>query len=564
MKNKIYRKLSIILFLSLFISLVFQLSFFEREIKENKEKYLEDILVSINSISDGQTDKLLKSINDYKNVDNTVNFVIADPNGEEIYNSGINIFSTHIKDSKEFKEAKELGYGSNLYSDGLLGASTYNISYRLSNGNIIMASQQAKTIPKIFNKSIIFVLLISILAILLLKKSVDNELKILFEIIEKIAIDGNAIENQSLVLDTNFYEGIAPFEKIIREKNRTIEEYVGEIKSRTSTIELILDNMKEGMIFLDKDFKVLSSNSAGEILFVNRRPVNYEGTFFIELNRDLDIYNALLDAKENNESKRITFNLNGILLSIYITPISENESFKGILIFIVDEDEKLKAEKRRRDFTANVSHELKSPLTSINGYAELIENKLVKPEDTVHFARTIRLEGQRLLELIDNIIQLSKLDESSDDIVLELVDIREIFEEVVAQNEYKIKEKNIDVSIWVEDETFVKANRNLLGELVTNLVTNAIKYNKDKGTIKLRAYKADKKVKIIVEDTGIGIEEKYKDRIFERFFVVDKSRSSQDSTGLGLSIVKHIVEIHHGKIELDSQINKGTSISVTI
>ncbi|MDY6065875.1 MAG: HAMP domain-containing sensor histidine kinase [Finegoldia sp.] len=564
MKNKIYRDLSIIVFISLFTSLIFQLVFFESEIKDSKESSLHDILISIDSISNGQTDKALETINNYKNVDNTVNFVLANPQGIEIYNSGINIFSTTLKDSKEFKEANESGYGENKYRENLLGSCTYNISHRLDDGNILIASQKSDILPDTLKKSVLFLIALAILVSIILKKSVDKQLTNLFEIIEKIAIDENAIENQAIVLDTNFYEGIAPFEKIIREKNRAIDKYVNEVKNRTFTIEFILDNMKEGMIFLDNDLRVLSSNSAGKILFVNKRPINYQGCYFIELNRDLDLYNALLDAREKNESKRITFEISGILLSVYITPISGNESIKGMLIFIVDEDEKLKAEKRRRDFTANVSHELKSPLTSINGYAELIENNLVKPEDTTKFARTIRLEGQRLLELIDNIIQLSKLDEASDDLELQLVNVEELFKEVVSQNEYKIKEKNIDVKISVEKGTLVKANRNLLGELITNLVTNAIKYNKDNGKINLISYKEDNKTKMIVEDTGIGIAEKYKERVFERFFVVDKSRSSQESTGLGLSIVKHIVELHHGKLELESKLNEGTRITVTI
>ncbi len=221
-------------------------------------------------------------------------------------------------------------------------------------------------------------------------------------------------------------------------------------------------------------------------------------------------------------------------------------------------------DKQKKEFTANVSHELKTPLTSIAGYAELIETGMAKPEDIKPFAGTIRKQALRLVNLTEDIIQLSQLDEvKADDITFETINLNEIIEKCVSSLEMNIRAKGITIDVNAENCN-IEGNDSLIEELVYNLIDNAIRYNKENGYIKVSAKKtATNKVELTVQDTGIGIPEKYQDRIFERFFRVDKSRSkATGGTGLGLAIVKHIVDVHNAEIHLSSEENIGTTISI--
>ncbi len=222
------------------------------------------------------------------------------------------------------------------------------------------------------------------------------------------------------------------------------------------------------------------------------------------------------------------------------------------------------AEKVRREFTANVSHELKTPLTSINGFAEMISSGMTKEEETIKFANIIHKEGVRLLGLIDSIINLSHLEENSLESDYESLDIYDIIETVLSQLRFRASDKNIKLNISREHYEF-RGNRRMIEELIINLVDNGIKYNHENGSVDVIIEKKGNSLSIMVKDTGIGIPIKDQNRVFERFFMVDKSRSKKvQGTGLGLSIVKHIVEYHGGSISLKSELNKGTEIEVLL
>lgn len=232
---------------------------------------------------------------------------------------------------------------------------------------------------------------------------------------------------------------------------------------------------------------------------------------------------------------------------------------------IEDYISKLKeTEKYRRDFTANVTHELKTPLTSINGYAEMIATGAVSKEDTIKFANIIQKEGNRLLGLIDDIINLTRIESESEEKIMEPVNISHIANEVVSQLEIYAKYKGLELAVNSED-IIIQGNRRMLKDLLYNLVDNAIKYNKPQGKVDVTIEKANNFCIIKVSDTGIGIPKEEQDKVFERFYRVDKSRSKKvGGSGLGLSIVKHIVMYHNGKISLKSEINKGTEIQVEL
>jgi two-component system, OmpR family, phosphate regulon sensor histidine kinase PhoR len=251
-------------------------------------------------------------------------------------------------------------------------------------------------------------------------------------------------------------------------------------------------------------------------------------------------------------------------LNIYINPVLNNSNLVGLVILVVDFTKKHKLDLMRREFSANVSHELKTPLTSINGYAEMIENGMAKDEDIKKFAFTIKTEGERLLNIIDSIIKLSKIEEEEYSKDFKIIDIYNIGKSTMGNLSFIAKEKNIELNLYGKP-TFINGNKSMVEEMIYNLLDNGIKYTSSGGSVDLDITSQDGWAIIKVRDTGIGIPDSHQNRIFERFYTVDKSRSKKTrSIGLGLSIVKHIVEHHNGKIKLVSEINKGTEITIKI
>jgi len=234
------------------------------------------------------------------------------------------------------------------------------------------------------------------------------------------------------------------------------------------------------------------------------------------------------------------------------------------IFFITRKNEKSKLEKLRKEFSANVSHELKTPLTTIYGYADMMLNNMVKESDKPEFIRKIRKESSRMLELVEDIIRLSEWDENAVQEESEEFDLYTLGSEVIDLLTQKANEKNVSLSI-VGGVTAIKANKRMIHEVLYNLIDNAIKYNKPNGTVRVSLSTQKDKTVIEITDTGIGIPQKYQNRIFERFFRIDKSRSKQTGgTGLGLSIVKHIVKHHKGDISIESKENVGTKVTVRI
>lgn len=253
-------------------------------------------------------------------------------------------------------------------------------------------------------------------------------------------------------------------------------------------------------------------------------------------------------------------------LGEHIDEIDKVETYKELQPFVEkikkQNEKKHQLDKQKKQFTANVSHELKTPLTSIAGYAELIENGMVKEEDIKPFAHTIRKQALRLVTLAEDIIKLSQLEENDGQIVFEEVNLAELAEECISALEINARNRGVTLTLNAK-ETYIKGNKSLLEELLYNLCDNAIRYNKENGSVTVTISEQDGKGILSVADTGIGIPDKYKVRIFERFFRVDKSRSKETGgTGLGLAIVKHISQVHNATLTLDSRENEGTTITV--
>lgn len=357
------------------------------------------------------------------------------------------------------------------------------------------------------------------------------------------------------------YKELYPFIRIIRDQNEAINRHVKYVEHQTDTLEAIISNMQEGMILLDNELNILTiNNSAIELLALAYKGVDYRGVNLKGLLRSIElskIFSEVLKNPKLNFSHDVE--LNERIINVLISPVTNGDINLGFVIFLVDETKQKILENQRREFSANVSHELKTPLTSINGYAEMMMSGIVKEEDMVSFSKIIYQEGRNLLEMIDEIIMISKLDEGDMELDVEPIDLGQIIDEILDTLKYKIENKDVIIKLNLIRGRKFLYNRIMLKELLMNLIDNAIKYNVSGGTVSIDQEIIDSNILVIkIQDTGIGISEEDQLRVFERFYTVDRSHNRKDSSGLGLAIVKHITKLLGGTIELESKINKGS------
>ena len=359
-------------------------------------------------------------------------------------------------------------------------------------------------------------------------------------------------------LENDAYDELSPFLSKISNQQKKIKFQENQLSQRKNEFLAITSNMNEGLVLLGKEKKVISINPSAESFFTSE--TDCTGMDFIRLERNPDIIKAL-ERAEIQDTSEIQVNRNGRIFQLNISCIRDMGELSGFVILIFDITEKSDSENRRREFTANVSHELKSPLQSIMGSDELIENGLVKKEDMPKFIGNIRSEATRLLTLINDIIKLSKLDEGTT-LSEQDFDLYSLVKENIEVLKSSAEKKNISVSFKGES-LMMKSMKPLVSEIVYNLIDNAIKYNVENGSVEISISRDKNNIILSVSDTGIGIPEEYQERVFERFYRVDKSHSKETGgTGLGLSIVKHAVQDIGADIKLESRCGKGTVVTV--
>ena len=361
-------------------------------------------------------------------------------------------------------------------------------------------------------------------------------------------------------LDNDTYEELSPLLGRINQQRRQIDAQVQELRRKQDEFDQVTGSMKEGLVLLNEAGAILSINPAARGLF--HTDAACLGQDFLTIERSTEVSHALEAAMAQGHSE-IHTERDGREYQLDISRISAEGDVTGAVVLAFDVTEQALAQRNRREFTANVSHELKTPLQSIMGSAELMENGLVKPEDMPVFVGRIRSEAARLVTLIEDIIRLSQLDEGVE-LPVESVALRPLAEETVSSLHDAAAAKNVTLSVTGEAVT-VRSVRRLLSEILYNLCDNAIKYNVPNGSVTVTLSPTANGAALTVSDTGIGIPPEHQSRIFERFYRVDKSHSRQSGgTGLGLSIVKHAVQDLGGAIHLDSTPGQGTSIRVTI
>lgn len=500
-----------------------------------------------------------------KSIDYSVRFTIIDEDGKVIYDNWKEDIGENHKDRPEVQGAFEKGFGEDLRYSNTISSDMYYYAVRLKDDQALRFSREISSINRIFAGLLpmLFVLFIFVLIVVYFAASRMTQ-KIL-KPVNQMAKSLDEILEEGPGVGMEIYEEFLPLSNTIRDQKNKINEYIKELKKERDTISFITENMKEGFILLDHNKDILSINKSGKEMTGNESFLLKGRKNIFELVRNPEIIEKINTAM--NENKHLAHDLatDNKYYRYYLSPVTEGEEneVKGLLILIEDITIQKNAEQMRSEFTANVSHELKTPLTTMIGFAEMIKEGLIKDHaGVVKYSGLIHKEGMRLISLIEDLMKLSKLQEYTRRVEEEIINIKAVCEDVMSL--LKSKADSSKVKLMLEaDDVMMKANYNYINELFYNLIDNGIKYNKDGGSVNIKIWEEDGAANIVVIDTGVGIPLEHIDRIFERFYRVDKSRSKETGgTGLGLSIVKHIAELYDGIIDVESSKNKGTKITI--
>ncbi len=510
-----------------------------------KNQLRDELSLAAAAVEDGGTDYLSQLTADrYR-----LTWIAAD--GSVLYDTRTDAESLENHASRaEVSQALATGIGeSTRYSSTLMEKTMY-YAQRLDDGTVLRISISRATVGMIA-VGMIQPLLIVLIVALILSGLLARRLS------RRIVDPLNSLDLEH-PLDNDAYEELSPLLKRIHHQHVEIQTQLRELREKTDEFTQITGSMREGLVLLDEHGSILSINAAAQALF--GADAQCVGRDFLTIERSHEISAAIQAAAADGHSE-VRAERAGRVYQFDISRITSDGKFLGTVILAFDITEQEFAERNRREFTANVSHELKTPLQGIIGSAELIENGMVKPEDLPRFVGHIHAEAARLVTLIDDIIRLSQLDEG-DAMPTEPVDLLAVSQEAAENLHDAAAARNVTVSVTGQPAVLPGVRR-LIYEIVYNLCDNAIKYNRDGGRVDVTVAADAGGSSITVADTGIGIAPEHQARVFERFYRVDKSHSkASGGTGLGLSIVKHAVQYHHGRIELESTPGTGTTIRV--
>ena len=471
--------------------------------------------------------------------------------GDVIYDSrgSASEMNSHA-DRQEFIDAERSGSGTSERRSETMGLKTMYEAELLPDGRVLRMSVDIESLTYSFRTAVFFVILIFVPFCFILLLAAELITRRLAGPISRIDLDRP--------LDSNVYPELYPLLSKISGQNRKIELQLRELSTRQSVIRTVTSNMREGVIFTDPDQIILLSNGEARnfLQAIGEAP---------DAPRILDTMKGIgalsKDVRKGVTSRKLIFSGN-LYYEVQGSAVYSGETEVGCCYTIRNVTTDVMQEQQRREFSANVSHELKTPLTSISGFAEIIKSGIAKPEDVPVFAGKIMADVKRLLGLIDDIIRLSHL-ESGGANEFRICDLGAMAEEVAAQYEFTAEQKNVTLSCDV-GHVRIRAVMPFLRDIIANLIDNAIKYNRPEGKVTVSVTQSRSDARLTVKDTGIGIPADCRSRVFERFFRVDKNHSRKiGGTGLGLSIVKHAAEANGGVITLESELGKGTSITVT-
>ena len=455
-------------------------------------------------------------------------------------------------DREEIREALTSETGTAQRFSSTLSEQTLYVTQRLSDGTVIRLASAQKTVGLLLISMIQPILIILVLSLLLSAVLASRLSKGLIKPI--LSLD---LEHPE---DCETYDELTPLLSRLKRQNDTIQQQMNLLKQRQTEFAALTDNMSEGFLLLDRQGHVLSHNSGALRLLGVEEP---EGEVnVLVLNREEPFRQAVDEALSGKRSQQM-LHLNGRYCKLLANPVLADGKPAGAVLVLLDVTEQEQRDELRREFTANVSHELKTPLTSISGIAEIMQSGMVKPEDIQSFAGDIYQEAQRLIALVEDIIRLSRLDEGAESLERVPVNLLSLAQDVARRLDSAAQKAGVTLKVMGRSVE-VTGISSVLDEMVYNLCDNAIKYNHPGGTVNVTVAPTDDgSAEVTVEDTGIGIPVEDQSRVFERFYRVDKSHSKEiGGTGLGLSIVKHGASLHGAQIHMDSQVGRGTSVQL--
>ena len=482
--------------------------------------------------------------------ENRVTWVAAD--GTVLFDSSADTDAMeNHNDREEIQEAQDNRLGTATRYSSTLAEQTLYSARRLSDGTVIRLASSQRTVWLLL--AMVQPILVILVLALLLSAVLASQLS--RRIIRPIAeLD---LEHPE---DCDAYDELAPLLTRVKRQNDTIKQQLGQLQQKQTEFSALTENMSEGFLLLDRQGHVLSHNSGALRLLGAEEPVGEVNALF--LNREEHFRQAVDEVLEGRRSRQV-LQMNGRCCQLLANPVWEDGEPAGAVLVLMDVTEQEKREELRREFTANVSHELKTPLTAISGIAEIMQGGMVKPEDIRDFAGDIYQEARRLIALVEDILRLSQLDEGAENLEREPVELLSLSQEVARRLETAARSAGVSVEVR-GTPVQVQGVRRVLDEMIYNLCENAIKYNRTGGRVTLTVGQGAEGPEVTVADTGIGIPSEDQSRVFERFYRVDKSHSKEiGGTGLGLSIVKHGALLHNAQIYLNSQVDRGTSIRLS-
>lgn len=478
---------------------------------------------------------------------------LIDQDGSVLYDSQAEASSMeNHEDREEVKEAAETGKGKAVRMSETLSEKTIYYALRLEDGRILRVSSTQYSALALVYQLIVPVLWILLLMIILSGVFASRLSKKVVEPVNNLDLE-HPEENE-------IYEEVAPLLSRMYKQNREIKNQIDTARRQQEEFSIITENMQEGLVVIDRYTMILSGNSSVWKLFHVSEPKSGESVYVLNRSEEFqNIIDKALDGKHNEAVLKV----DGSDIHVIANPVMRDNQVEGAVLLLVNVTEKLEREKLRREFSANVSHELKTPLTSISGFAEIIQDGYVKEEDIRAFAGRIYKEAQRLITLVEDVIRISQLDEGEVPYEWTDVDLYQTAKNVFGTLSEAAKKHN--VHLYIEgDRVHLHTVSGILEEVLFNLCDNAIKYNKQDGSVCVRLTENEENICISVKDNGVGIPKEDQSRVFERFYRVDKSHSKEiGGTGLGLSIVKHGVSFLGGEVELESIPGQGTEITIS-
>lgn len=551
MKTRIFKSMCLLAIFAIVLTSLILGAFFSGELYEAMKQQLRSEAVCLaEAIDSGGVDYLqrVSAANPYTRI------TLISTNGTVLFDNNLQNEQTaeNHNERPEVAAARKFGSGEAVRASATVGQQTFYYALRLEDGQVLRVSHTMHSLWRNILNTLPYVASFAVLVLLLAMLLVRRQVR-------RIVVPINTLDLEHPE-QNEVYEELTPLLRRIARQNTQISSQMRELAERQQEFATLTENMNEGLVIVNAHGYILSINKRALQIF-HLKEDDYRQKHILVVNRNVELQQMTERGLQGQEEEML-LELDGRCYQIMSNPIVLSGKVQGLVLLLLDVTEKQQQEQMRREFTANVSHELRTPLTAISGYAEIMAQGLVQPDDVKPFADKIYREANRLISLIADIIQLSRLDEGAAQFQQEPVALQELVTDVAQRLQPLAQQKQIALRSTVQPVTVIGI-RQVLQELIYNLCENAIKYNKPQGTVQITLAAEANQAVLTVADTGIGIPAEEQSRVFERFYRVDKSHSRTiGGTGLGLSIVKHGVQLHGGEIRLESQVGQGTTITV--